>query len=88
MLHGCAVDVEAPPYILFVNWTVSHSSDLLDSLKDMKRLIEKGNTADVYAVRYGKYDFSSIEEFGAWAEVVFKEGVYPFGAFVDVYSLL
>ena len=44
------------------------------------------SAAGMYAVRYGKYTFSSIAEVGAWAEVTFESG-FPFGAFVDVYSM-
>ena len=44
-------------------------------------------SAGMYAVRYGKYSFGSISEVGAWAEETF-EGAFPFGAFVDVYSVL
>ena len=47
----------------------------------------KSESSGIYSVRYGKYCFSSIGEVGAWAEATF-DGPVPFGAFVDVYSIL
>ena len=77
-------------------------SDISNSLSTLERDIAKNQkrikevheevtknvpTAGLYAVRYGKYSFSSISEVGAWAGETF-EGTFPFGAFVDVYSVL
>ena len=57
-------------------------------VKEVREEVAKNeSSAGMYAVRYGKYSFSSITEVGAWAETTFKSA-FPFGAFVDVYSVL
>ena len=58
------------------------------SLKAMKSSLDNGDKSGVYSVKYANYSFSSISEVGAWAETLFKGGPFPFGTFVDVYSIL
>ena len=65
-----------------------HQSVFASQLKEAKEEASRNeSTAGLYSVRYGRYAFSSIMEVGAWAETTF-EGTFPFGAFVDVYSVL
>ena len=64
---------------------LSSISKQLGELRDETTRNE--SSAGMYSVKYGKYSFSSIGEVGAWAEDIF-EGTFPFGAFVDVYSVL
>ena len=56
-------------------------------IKEIKDEASRGESSGLYSVRYGKYSFNSIGEVGAWAETIF-DGAIPFGAFVDVYSVL
>ena len=58
------------------------------AIKEIKDLIEQGESTDKYSVKYGRYSFNSVVEVGAWAETIFSGGPFPFGAFVDVYSVL
>ena len=56
--------------------------------KEVRDEVSKNeSSAGMYAVHYGKYSFASITEVGAWAEQTFKS-TFPFGAFIDVYSVL
>ena len=63
------------------------SIEITKQLKEMRNEVSKNELSGMYSVSYGKYTFSSIGEVGAWAEQTF-DGPVPFGAFVDVYSVL
>ena len=65
-----------------------HQAEVFKQMKEAKDEASRNeSSAGLYSVRYGRYAFSSIAEVGAWAEETF-EGTFPFGAFVDVYSVL
>jgi hypothetical protein len=58
------------------------------SLRSIKQSMDSGDKGGMYSVKYANDSFSSVAEVGAWAETLFEGGPFPFGAFVDVYSVL
>ena len=103
-IEGKLDELKGPAYSVHASYSnigdIAHSLSALERevksqeltlAKQIKEVREEAakneSAAGMYAVRYGKYSFSSIAEVGAWAEETF-DSVFPFGAFVDVYSVL